>query len=239
MVLSVIIPVYNERNTIGRVIERVKAVKLPGIMKEIIVIDGCSTDGTRELLADIALKQNIYLVMEEHRRGKGMAVRTGFAKATGDVIIIQDADLETNPEEYPQLLEPIIRENRQVVYGSRFKRGRGSASWGNYYGNWLVTVFMNMLFSSRLSDVATVYKVFRKDVIKDINFECMGFDFDIEITAKILKSGYEILEMPISYEPRLAKDGKKLHWFIGVRALLLVFKYRFFAENNSRAYCVN
>lgn len=226
--LSVIIPVYNERNTIGRVIERVKAVKLPGIRKEIIVIDGCSTDGTREFLADIAPNQNIHLVMEERRRGKGMAVRTGFSKATGDIIIIQDADLETNPEEYPQLLEPIISDNRQVVYGSRFKRGRGNASWGNYYGNWLVTIFMNILFFSRLSDVATVYKVFRKDVIKYTNFECKGFDLDIEITAKILKSGYRILELPISYEPRLAKDGKKLHWFIGIRALLLVFKYRFF-----------
>ena len=229
MVLSVIIPVYNEKNTIGRVIERVKAVKLPGIKKEIIVIDGCSTDGTRELLADIAPKDGICLVMEDQRRGKGMAVRTGFKKASGDIIIIQDADLETNPEEYPALLEPIIKDNRQVVYGSRFKKGRGNASWGNYCGNRLVTLFMNILFFTRLSDVATVYKVFRKDVIKGLNFECKGFDFDIEITAKILKSGNNIFEIPISYDPRLAKDGKKLHWLVGVRALFLIFKYRFFS----------
>ena len=227
MVLSVIIPVYNEKNTISKVIERVKAVELPGIRKEIIIIDGCSTDGTRELLAGLSSKEGICLIMEDRRRGKGMAVRAGFNKASGDTIIIQDADLETNPEEYPLLLEPIIKYNRRVVYGSRFKKGRGNASWGNYCGNWLVTLFMNMLFFARLTDVATVYKVFRKDVIKGLNFECKGFDFDIEITAKILRSGNNISEIPISYDPRMVKDGKKLHWLVGARVFFLIFKYRF------------
>ena len=227
MILSVIIPVYNEKNTIVRVIEKVKAVKLPGIKKEIIVIDGCSTDGTRELLIDLSCNEDICLIMEDQRRGKGMAVRTGFNKASGDTIIIQDADLETDPDEYPLLLEPIIKDNKRVVYGSRFKKGRGNASWGNYCGNWLVTFFMNSLFFARLSDVATVYKVFRKDVIRGLNFECKGFDFDIEITAKILRSGNDISEIPISYDPRMVKDGKKLHWLVGARAIILIFKYRF------------
>lgn len=227
MKLSIIMPVYNEKNTVAKVLERVKGVELPGIDKELIVIDGCSTDGTRELLEEICAKQNIRLIKEQERLGKGMAVRTGFKHATGEIFLIQDADMETNPEEYPLLLEPILKNRYKVVYGSRFKNGRGSASFGNYWGNAIVTAFLNLFFFCRLSDVATVYKVFRSEVIKGLNFECRGFDFDIEITAKIVKSGNDILEVPIAYDPRQAKDGKKLHWFVGVRALMLILKYRF------------
>lgn len=208
-------------------LEKVKTVKLVNIKKEIIVVDGSSTDGTRELLLNICPMEDIQLVMEEKRLGKGMALRNGLANASGDVVLIQDADLETDPDEYPQLLEPILEDRSQVVYGSRFKNGRGKTSWGSYIGNKVVTLFINLLFFSNLSDVATVYKVFRRGVIKDFNFECKGFDFDIEITAKIIKSGHKIIDVPISYNPRKTTDGKKLHWLVGVRALYLIFKYRF------------
>ena len=227
MKISIIIPVYNERGTIGIVLEKVKAVKLIDIKKEIIVVDGCSTDGTREFLLELCQKENFLLIREEQRLGKGMALRNAFNNLTGDIVLIQDADLETNPDEYPALLKPILEGKATVVYGSRFKKGRGKTLWGSYLGNWAVTLFMNLLFFSKLSDVATVYKVFKRDVIEDFNFECKGFDFDVEITVKILKSGNNILEIPISYNPRRAKDGKKLHWFVGIRALYLIFKYRF------------
>lgn len=227
MRVSVIIPVYNETKTISELLSKVLNVQLIGIdEKEIIVVDGYSTDGTREFLCEFCPKHNIKLTLETKRLGKGMAVRNGFEEATGDIIIIQDADLESKPEEFPKLLEPILKKQTKVVYGSRFINGRGVTPLGSYIGNQIVTLAFNTLFFRKISDIATVYKVFTRDVIKGLKFDCKGFDFDIELTSKISRK-YKILEVPISYSPRNKEEGKKLHWLVGLRALFVVFKYRF------------
>lgn len=227
MKISIVVPVYNELRTIRQILSKILEVNLPGIdEKEIIVVDGYSTDGTREFLCDYRCNQKIKLILEEKRCGKGMAVRMGFKEASGDIVMIQDADLESDPNEYPDLLEPILSKQTKVVYGSRFSRGRGLSSWGSYLGNQIVTWILNVVFLCRLSDVATVHKVFTRDVLKDLEFECKGFDFDVELTAKIIKRN-KITEVPISYKPRNRQEGKKLHWLVGLRALYLILKYRF------------
>jgi len=227
MKISIIVPVYNEIRTINQILTKISEVNLPGICeKEIIIVDGHSTDGTREFLCKYCRNRDIKLILEEKRSGKGMAVRKGFKEASGNIIVIQDADLESDPNEYAKLLQPILGNETRVVYGSRFSNGRGFASWGSYLGNQIVTWALNIVFFCRLSDVATVYKVFLRDVVKELRFECTGFDFDVELTAKIIKKN-RIKEVPISYIPRNKQDGKKLHWSIGFKALYLILKYRF------------
>ncbi|MFQ5915393.1 MAG: glycosyltransferase family 2 protein [Nitrospinota bacterium] len=223
--LSVIIPVYNERETIEEVLRRVLAVEV-GLEREVIVLDGNSTDGTREFLAEVRDPQ-VRVVFEERQGGKGAAVRRGFREATGDIVLIQDADLELNPAEYPNLLAPILGGEASVVYGTRFAHGRGATPFGSYVGNMVITWATNLLFLTRLTDIATGYKVLRMDVLNSLTLSCNGFDFDAEITNKVIKAGFRIREVSVPYAPRGREAGKKLRWASGFRVLLAILRNRF------------
>jgi len=194
--------------------------------KEIVIVDGCSTDGTRDILKQIN-DSAIKIVFEDQRRGKGYALRTGFTHARGDVILIQDADLEIDPADYPLLLKPILEDVSNVVYGSRFLKGKGKTNWINYLGNRFVTMAANILFNARLTDMETCYKVFKADIIKGAEFTCNGFDFDAELTCTFLKKGLSIKEVPIYYNPRGKSQGKKLHWTVVLPSLAVILKRRF------------
>jgi len=223
--LSIIMAVYNEKASIAAVLEKIQSVEIP-LEKEIIIVDGCSDDGTRKILQQLD-SENIKLVLEERKGGKGVALRQGFEHSTGDIILIQDADLEIDPFEYPALLEPILKGSSDIVYGSRFMLGRGRTGTVNYIGNRLMTKTANILFGSRLTDIETCYKVFKKDIISGMRFSCTGFDFDAELTAAFLKKGKKITEVPISYEPRDRQAGKKLHWITGLTSLKALVRVRF------------
>jgi len=223
--LSVIIPCYNERPTVATVIERVRAV---GLAHEIIVVDDGSTDGSREVLAQIDPRDDLKIILHEHNQGKGAAVRTGFKAATGDVFLIQDADLEYDPREYPILLRPIEEGISKVVYGSRFLGGpRKAMFFWNMVANRTLTFVTNILYNAILSDMETCYKVFRAEVVREIPLRSRRFDFEPEITAKVLKRGYRIYEVPISYNGREWEEGKKITWKDGVIAMWTLFRYRF------------
>lgn len=223
--LSVVIPVYNERDTIEELLRRVLAVEV-GLEREVIVLDGNSTDGTREYLAGLR-DPRVRVIYEEKRGGKGAAVRRGFQEAAGDVLLIQDADLELDPAEYPSLLAPILRGEAQAVYGSRFIHGRGATPFGSYAGNMIATWATNLLFFTRLTDIATGYKVLRRDALSRLRLSCDGFDFDAELTNKLIKAGVRIREVPVAYAPRGREAGKKLHWSAGFRVLLAIVRNRF------------
>ena len=224
--LTIIITSYNEEKTIGAVLDKVLETPL-SFEKEIIIVDGDSSDSTREILKRYeAGHDNIKLILEEKREGKGAAIRKGFKAATGDVLLIQDADLELDPSEYPRLLKPLEEGKADVVYGSRFKHGRGLTSLGSYIGNQTITWLVNILFLKRLTDIATCYKVFRKDAIKDMDLVCNGFDFDAEFTCKLLKSGKKILELPVAYVPRSHSEGKKLNWTAGLTSIRIILASR-------------
>lgn len=232
--LSILIPVYNEEKTIERLLNKVSDVKIEGIKKEIIIVDDCSKDNTKEIITRIN-KSNLKTFFHKKNQGKGAAVRTALRHATGDIIIIQDADLEYDPKEYPKLLKPILNGTTKVVFGSRFLSKEGSLKQKNpfvYYihviGNWGLTKITNILFGSRLTDMETCYKVFRKEVIKGITLNSKKFDFEPEITAKILNKGYKIKEVPISYKSRDVKAGKKITWRDGIKAAYDIIRYRFF-----------
>ncbi len=223
--LSVIIPCYNEVNTVAEIIRRVRAVNLA---HEIIVVDDGSTDGTRDVLAQIDPGDDLKIIYHPHNMGKGAAVRTGFQNATGDVFLIQDADLEYDPREYPILLRPIEEGIAKVVYGSRFLGGpRKAMFFWNMVANRTLTFITNLLYNAILSDMETCYKVFRAEVIRDIPLRSRRFDFEPEVTAKILKRGYRIYEVPISYNGREWYEGKKISWKDGVIALWTLLRYRF------------
>jgi glycosyltransferase involved in cell wall biosynthesis len=225
--LSIIMPVYNEKATIREILERVRAVDV-GMEKEIIVVDDGSKDGTREILREEESRGDIKVLYHERNMGKGAAVRTGIASATGDFIIIQDADLEYDPQDYPALLKPLLDGEAEVVYGSRFLGGSGSSmiSW-HRFGNKFLTAVTNLLYSSSLSDMETCYKAFRASVIKSIPLRSNRFEIEPEITAKILKRGYKILEVPIRYRGREFHEGKKISWKDGFSAIWTLLKYRF------------
>ncbi len=244
MKLSVIIPVYNERNTLEEIIRRVRAVDLTinadgenkllagpiTLEREIVIIDDGSTDGTREILdrwrADPA--PDMRIIYHERNGGKGAALRTGFQEARGDLIIIQDADLEYDPRDYVKLLEPLLEGRAPVVYGSRFMGGpRSAMSLSHTLGNKLLTIFTNILFGTSLSDMETCYKCFRRDVIQDMPLHSRRFEIEPELTAKILKRGFSIFEVPISYNGRAFHEGKKLNWQDGFSAVWTLAKYRF------------
>ncbi len=228
MKLSVIIPVYNEFNTIEEIIKKVQQVPIP---KEIIIVDDGSTDGTREVLKNLNKnKDNITVVHHNHNMGKGQAIRTALPFTTGDVIIIQDADVEYNPQEYYKLIEPIEKGEAEVVYGSRtLGKKFHPVSFQNfifYLGGRSLSLLTSFLYKSNITDEPTCYKIFKADVLKSLNLQCKGFEFCPEVTAKILKQGIKIHEVPISCIARSIKEGKKIRlkdWFI---ALWILIKYR-------------
>jgi len=221
MKLSVIVPAYNELDTIEESIARVKRV---GLDAEIIVVDDCSTDGTRELLQRIP---DIKLVLHDHNRGKGMAIRTALQYVTGDIVIIQDADLEYEPDDFPAMVQPIITGEADVVYGSRFLKNKPKMRLTNYIANRILALAASILFRARITDEATCYKAFRADLIKGMQLTCRRFEFCPEVTAKVLRGGTRIMEVPIRYTARTAAMGKKINAWDGVVALWTLVKYRF------------
>ena len=230
MKLSVVIPVYNEASTIEEVLDKVAAVQLDDIEKEIIVADDGSTDGSLELVqrSQWAQAELVKVYAAPVNFGKGAAVRAGFSFATGDIVLIQDADLELNPQEYDRLLAPILTGESSVVYGSRFKANNKNISTKTIVANKFLTSLTNLLFRGHLTDMETAYKVFKADVLKSIRLKRVGFDFEPEITAKLLKAGYQIREVPISYNPRTTVEGKKIGWKDGIEAIYTLFICRFF-----------
>lgn len=225
-VLSIIIPVYNEEATVGEVLRRVFAVKLGDWKKQIIVVDDGSTDKTSDRLA--AWNKKCTVILQLHNKGKGAAVVAGLERAVGEVILIQDADLEYSPADYPKLLEPFADHRVTVVYGSRFLGPHLSTMYLYALGNKFVTWVTNILFNTNITDMETGYKVFRRSVVEGITIHAKRFDFEPEFTAKILKSGHQIYEVPISYFGRKFSEGKKLTWRDGVVALGTLLYQRFF-----------
>ncbi len=224
--LSVVIPVRNERETVVPLLERVRAVDC-GMPKELIVVDGASTDGTREALCSLPASDDLVLVFEDAARGKGRAVRTGFERATGDIVMVQDADLELDPREIPSLLAPIVEGRTDVVFGSRFTRGRGVTPWVSYAGNRGLTAVANVLCGARLTDILTCYKVMRTEIARGLDLRCNGFDLDAEIACRLLRAGHRIVEVPITYVPRSAAEGKKLSPGVGWSVLRAIVRARF------------
>jgi glycosyltransferase involved in cell wall biosynthesis len=223
MKISIIVPVYNEKNTFLPLLKKVQSLDLD---KEIIIVDDCSTDGSREIIAR-QTGQNLKTILQNKNAGKGAAIREGIKLATGDYIIIQDADLEYNPEEIKKLIGPILAGQTKVVYGSRFLGKHYFRSLAHYLGNKLLTLITNVLYGTFLSDMETCYKLMPASLIKNLPLRANRFDFDPEITAKILKSGHKILEMPISYDSRTFAEGKKISWKDGFAAIWALIKYRF------------
>jgi len=223
--LSVIIPCYNEKETIQAITQAVRAV---GLASEIIIVDDGSTDGTRDLLPSLCDDKLVKVIYHEVNQGKGAAVRTGFAAVQGDVVIIQDADLEYDPREYPHLLQPIEEGLVKVVYGSRFLGGpRKAMNFWNMVANRSLTFLTNILYNTLLTDMYTGYKVFRTEVVRDIPLRSRRFNMEPELTAKVLKRGFRIYEVPISYNGREWDEGKKIKWTDGPVAAWTLLRYRF------------
>ena len=221
--LTVVIPVYNEKKTIRTIVERVQAVP---IEKEIILVDDDPTDGTRDILQQLE-SEGIKVLYHEKNMGKGAALRTGFHHAAGDFVIVQDADLEYDPQEYPKLLEPILQDRADVVYGSRFSGQNRNMMSIHRLGNQFLTFVTNLLYRTSITDMETCYKLFKTPLVKNIKIECNRFNFEPEITAKILRRKLRIVEIPISYSGRKFSEGKKITWRDGFAALWALFKYRF------------
>jgi glycosyltransferase involved in cell wall biosynthesis len=222
--LSVVVPVFNERSTVAEVVRRMRAVDLP-VALDIIVVDDGSSDGTDKIL-DAVQDSTVRVVHHEGNQGKGSAVRTGLELARGDLILIQDADLEYDPEDWPRLLDPVLKGRAVVVYGSRFTGERRNMLPLHWIGNRFISLVTNVLYSSTLSDVETCYKLFAREVIDGMTLNSSRFDFEPEITAKILRRGYRIYEVPISYAGREFSEGKKITWKDGFRALWTLVRYR-------------
>ena len=228
--LSVVIPMYNEASTIGAVLEKVMAVDLPGINKEIIVVDDGSTDNSLDMVhgTNSEDEQVIVVYASPVNLGKGAAVRCGFKFATGDIVLIQDADLELDPREYAQLLAPIQEGRCNVVYGSRFLARQNRVALKSVLANRFLTTLTNFMFGSKLTDMETAYKVFRRELLDDIQLRRVRFDFEPEFTAKLLKAGHTIVEVPVSYNPRTSYEGKKISWGDGLEAIWTIISCRFF-----------
>ena len=232
MRLSIVIPVYNEAESLTEVLRRVWAVDV-GMDKEIILVDDYSTDGTRDLYDEIKAEygaDRLKVFFHERNRGKGAALRTGFAQVSGDIVLVQDADLEYDPADYPNLLRPIVEGKADVVYGSRFVGGeahRVHLFW-HMVGNRFLTLLSNMMTNLNLTDMETCYKVFRADVLSRIRIRSNRFDFEPEITAKVARNGFRVYEVGISYAGRSYEEGKKITWRDGLHALWSIFRFRFF-----------
>ena len=227
--LSIIIPVYNEEKTILEILKKVKNADSLGMKKEIIVVNDCSTDTTKGKLKSVK-DRSIKIIHHSKNMGKGAAIRAGLKNSTGDVILIQDADLEYNPSEYPKLLKPILKNNADVVYGTRLESIRKkikSMYKLHFIGNIFLTALTNILYGTKITDMETGYKVFKSSVIKKIRLRADRFDFEPEITAKILKQGCKIHEVPIKFDGRQFSEGKKITWVDGLIAAYSLIKYRF------------
>jgi glycosyltransferase involved in cell wall biosynthesis len=225
--LSVVVPVFNERNTLVEILRRMRAVEMPeGIEKEIIVIDDGSDDGTRDVLKQLG-DSTVRVVMHEVNKGKGAAVRTGLRHATGEYVLVQDADLEYDPDDWPRLLAPVLRGRARVVYGSRFTGERRNMLFLHWIGNRFLSLTTNVLYNTTLSDMETCYKLVDRRLLEDMSLRANAFDIEPEITAKILKRGIRIYEVPISYAGREFEEGKKITWRDGFAALWTLVKYRF------------
>ena len=224
MKLSVVVPVYNERATIQEIVQRIQAVPLE---KEIILVDDFSTDGTREKLEQLCRETAVKVFYHDRNRGKGAALRTGFAQLEGDVVIVQDADLEYDPAEYPKLLKPILDGRADVVFGSRFASGESHRVlyFWHYVGNKLLTMLCNMFTNLNLTDMETCYKVFRREILEKVTIHEDRFGFEPEITTKVARLGCRIYEVGISYAGRTYSEGKKIGWKDGVRAAWCILKY--------------
>jgi glycosyltransferase involved in cell wall biosynthesis len=221
--LSVVMPVYNEHETIEEIIRRVLAVP---VRVQLIVVDDGSSDGTREILAGLQRELGFQVVLQERNQGKGAALRRGFQEVTGDLVVIQDADLEYSPEEYPELIELICQGRADVVYGSRFLGRHRVFMFSHYLGNWFLTLLTNVLYNTMLTDMETCFKVMRSEIMREMNLQSNGFGIEPEMTAKIFKRGYRVYEVPISYDGRGYEQGKKITWRDGVVALWVLLKFR-------------
>jgi len=222
--LSVVMPVYNERTTIDEIIRRVLAVN---IRIELIVVDDCSTDGTRDRLQELSRTLSFTLVLQPKNGGKGSALRAGFERVSGDLVVIQDADLEYSPEEYPELIELICRGRADVVYGSRFIGRHRVFLFTHYVGNRILTLLTNVLYNTMLTDMETCFKVMRVEVLRSMTLRSDRFGIEPELTAKIFKRGYRVYEVPITYDGRGYDEGKKITWKDGIDAVWTLLKYRF------------
>ena len=223
--VSILIPVYNEVKTLETILKKVEDADFCGLEKEIILIDDCSTDGTKEIYPKLPYK----VLYHEQNQGKGAALRDGFNEATGDIIVIQDADLEYDPKDYKNLIQIILDNKADVCYGSRLKDGKPSSSFMlmNLLGNKFLSLLTNILYGSALTDMETCYKAFKSEFIKGIKIKSNRFDFEPEITAKVLKRGARLVEVPISYNGRVFSEGKKITWVDGIHAVKALIKFRF------------
>ena len=226
--VSVIIPAFNEEQTIGQVLE---ALQVLPIEKQIIVVNDGSSDGTYKVLEELRAVYELTVVHCEENRGKGFAIRSGLPHVMGEAVVIQDADMELAPADLSELLKPLEKPDIQVVYGSRFLNGRGNASLHNFIANRILATYTNLLYGCRITDESTGYKAFSTELITRLNLTCEGFEFCPEVTAKILRAGYHIDEVPVSYFPRTKKEGKKLRfWSDGLFAAWTLLKYRFISK---------
>ncbi len=220
------VPVYNEARTVADVLDRLIAIDLP-VPREILVVNDGSTDGTREVLDRVPARPELRIVHAARNGGKGSAIRIGFAQAAGTIVAIQDADLELDPAQLAELVGPILEGRTKVVYGSRFLAGRPAAPWVSIAANLFLTAVTNVLYGGRLTDMETCYKVMTTDVARSLDLESNRFDIEPEISAKLLRAGHDIVELPVRFEPRSRAQGKKIGWRDGVRAIQVLLKYRF------------
>jgi glycosyltransferase involved in cell wall biosynthesis len=222
--LSVVMPVFNERATIDEIVARVTSVPM---RLELIVVDDCSTDGTRDRLIELQQQHSFILLLQQRNQGKGAALRRGFAAVSGDIVAVQDADLEYSPEEFPMLTELIAQGRADVVFGSRFLGRHRVFLFTHYMGNRLLTMLTNVLYNTMLTDMETCYKVMRREVLDGMNLTSNGFGIEPEMTAKIFKRGFRVYEIPITYDGRSYEEGKKIGWKDGVVALWVLLRHRF------------